>query len=75
MTDAEMRAILERGIAAAAQELVRRIEEGTCSAADIAQLRAMYKDAGGTLNFGGRATTAGDAVLDSLQDIDLDMLN
>lgn len=75
MTDAEMRAILERGIVAAAQELVRRIEEGTCSAADIAQLRGMYKDCGGTLSFGGRSTPAGDAVLESLQDVDLDMLN
>lgn len=74
MTDAEIRAILERGIRAAAQELVRRIEEGTCSAADIAQLRAMYKDCGGTMAFGGRPTPVGDAVLESLANIDFDML-
>lgn len=75
MTDAEMRTILEKGIEAAAKELVKRIEAGTCSAADIGQLRGMFKDAGGTLSFGGRTTPAGDAVLDSLRNIDLDMLN
>lgn len=75
MTDAEMRTLLEKGIEAAAKELVRRIQEGTCSAADIGQLRAMYKDAGGTLQFGGRPTSAGDAILDSLSNIDPDMLN
>lgn len=75
MTAAEMQTLLERGIKAAAETLVRRIEEGTCSAADIGQLRAMFKDAGGSLTFGGRATPAGDAVLDSLANIDLDLLN
>jgi hypothetical protein len=75
MTDAEMRAILERGMTAAAQELVRRVEEGTCSAADIAQLRAMFKDCGGSLTFGGRVSPVGDSVLESLANIDPDMLN
>jgi hypothetical protein len=70
-----MRSILDRGIRAAAQELVRRIEEGTCSAADIAQLRAMYKDVGGTLMFGTTLTPTGDAVLESLKDIDPEMLH
>lgn len=75
MTDAEMRQLLERGLEAAAKALVDRIEAREFSAADVAQLRAMFKDAGGVLTFGGRTTPAGDAVLDSLKDIDLDMLN
>lgn len=74
MTDAEMRTILERGIVAAAEELVKRVEAGTCSAADVAQLRGMYKDCGGTLSFGDHRTPVGDSVLDSLSNIDPDML-
>lgn len=74
MTDAEMRTILARGIASAAKELVRRVEDGSCSAADIAQLRGMFKDAGGTLSTSMGPTPLGDDVLESLANIDPSML-
>lgn len=74
MTNEELIALLERGVTTAAEKLVARIEAGEFSAADVAQLRGMFKDAGGTFVFNGRPTPAGDSVLESLADIDLDML-
>lgn len=74
INDAEMREILARGIVAAAKALVDRVLEGQFSAADIAQLRGMFKDAGGSLSCGGLTTPAGDSVLDSLSNIDPTML-
>lgn len=74
MNDIEMRAILERGMRAAAQALVERVEAREFSAADVAQIRAMYKDCGGVLSFGGHPTAIGDDVLESLSNIDPDML-
>lgn len=75
ISDLDMLAILEKGMIAAAEVLVERIKKGECSAADIGQLRAMYKDAGGTLTFGGRPTSVGDTVLESMADIDPTLLN
>jgi hypothetical protein len=75
MNERDLVAALEKGVIDAAHKLALKAKEGTISAAEIAQLRAMFRDAGGTLMFGSKATPVGDDVLASMADIDLDMLN
>lgn len=62
--------LLAEGIRGAAYVLVNRIKEGEATAADIAQLRAMFRDAGGDLRFGNKPTAVGVDVLASMDDID-----
>lgn len=73
----ELLALLEDGIESAVVSLVKRIEEGQASAADIGQLRALFKDAGGSLTMPGsqQPNQLGDSVLTSMADIDPDLIN
>jgi hypothetical protein len=75
MTNEDMLKILGEGMGEAARLLVAKVSEGSASAADIGQLRSMFKEAGGTLTLGFSPTPVGDTVLDSLKDIDPAMLN
>jgi hypothetical protein len=65
---------LEEAVIQAARLLAKRINDGSASAADISLIRAMHRDAGGTLNFKNKPTVSGDKILESMADIDLDML-
>lgn len=75
MSNDDLLELLESGLKAAAEKLVARIKAGEFSAADVAQLRSMARDAGITLSFNGRPTPVGDSVLESLSDVDPDLLN
>lgn len=71
----ELLDILEEGLRASARTLVQRAQAGECTAAEVAQIRAMFKEAGGSLKFGGKTNEVGDEILASMADIDVDMLN
>ena len=75
MTDGELLELLEEGLREAVRLLVEKVRDGQASAADIAQLRALHKDAGGALSFSGRTTELGDDVLASLSDVDPSIMN
>ena len=75
MTSDELLELLGEGVKAAAQALVEKAKAGEATASDIAQLRAMFRDAGGTMQFAGEPTDTGDAVLDSLSEVDPALLN
>lgn len=75
MTNEALLADLEDGITYSVKLLVERAKEGKASASDIAQLRGLFKDAGGALTFGSRATPAGESVLESLADVDPELFN
>ena len=71
----DLRELLEEGLKEGARGLVDRIKRREFSAADIAQIRAMARDAGIVLTFNGKPTPAGDDVLEALRDVDPDLLN
>lgn len=71
----DLRELLEEGLKEGARGLVDRIKRREFSAADVAQIRGMARDAGITLSFAGKATPVGDDVLETLKDVDLDLLN
>lgn len=73
--DKDTLSILEAAQSTAARLLAKKVNEGKASAADIAQLRAMFKDVGGTLSFRDAPTSTGKAVLLSLDDVDPSLLN
>lgn len=75
MTNEELLALLEEGMVAASRHLVSKIKAGEACAADISTLRALFKDAGGSLTFAGQANEVGDEVLAGMADIDPNMLN
>lgn len=75
MVDEDLLRLLEEGLGESVRTLVRRSKEGKISAAEIAQLRAMARDAGMVLSFNGKPTPVGDDVLESLKDVDPDLLN
>ena len=75
MDNDELIALLELGITKAVELLVERVADGKASASDISQLRGLFADAGGSLTFNGRPNPVGDEVLESLKDIDPDLLN
>lgn len=75
MSDDELHELLERGIRDAVRLLVEKVNEGTASAADIGKLREFAAEAGIGLRAGPSATPLGDDVLESLGNVDPDMLN
>jgi hypothetical protein len=75
MTNEELLEILSESVGDAATFLADKIKAGDASAADISAMYKMFRDAGGSLEFAGRLTPVGDDVMDSLADIDMDLLN
>jgi hypothetical protein len=73
--DYDLLEILEEGVKASVRLLVQKAQRGEANASDIAQLRGLYKDAGGSMTFRGRSNEVGDEVLDSMADVDVDLLN
>lgn len=73
--DDELLALMDEGIKEACRFLVKKIQNGDANASDINQLRTLHREAGGTLNFAGKATHVGDSVLESMKDIDERMFN
>lgn len=67
--------LLEEAQNAAARLLVNKVNAGRASAAEIAQLRAMFKDAGGVMTFREQPTRTGESVLACLDDVDPALLN
>lgn len=67
--------ILDEAQVNAARLLAHRVREGTATAADINALRAMYRDAGGSLSFRDRPTLAGNDILESFGDVDPELFN
>ena len=66
--------LLEEGIEAYAKTLAMKAKNGELSAAEATHLRGMHRDSGGVLAFGGRPSSAGDAVLESMKDVDIEGL-
>jgi len=66
---------LEEAMGDAARLLARRIKEGTASAADISRAVELYQKAGGTFTFAGKPTASGDAILESMADVDPSLVN
>ncbi len=75
MTAEELTEILEEATCDAAKLLAERIKEGRATAADINCMRAMAKELGVSLSLNAHRTPAGDSVLESLADIDPELLN
>lgn len=75
MKDDELVEILEEGLRDSARTLVRKAKAGEASAADIAQLRGLFKDAGGSLTFRSKPNEVGDEILASMADVDPDLVN
>ena len=65
---------LEQALEDYALDLAKKARDGCLSAAEATHLRAMYRDAGGSLSFGGNTTEAGDTILEAMGDVDIDAL-
>jgi hypothetical protein len=71
----DLEGLAAHGIRVATMHLVKKAELGDLTASELAQLRAIHRDAGGTLAFGGAPTALGDDVLASMADLDPNLLN
>jgi hypothetical protein len=75
MTD-ELIALISDALGASARVLADKAASGEITASEIAQLRALFKDAGGALQSSqGTTTVAGDSVLSGMADLDEETLN
>ena len=69
-TEADLIALMNEGLTEATKALVKRAKSGEITAAEISQLRSLFKDAGGALQTSqGQPTTAGDSVLEGMGDL------
>jgi len=65
---------LEQALEDYALDLAQKAAKGELSAAEANHLRGLFRDAGGSLAFGGSATKTGDAVLEAMSDVDIEAL-
>lgn len=75
MLDPKLQKLLEEALEDAIRGLAKRVKKNEFSAADLAQLRAIARDAGISFNFNGQPTKLGDRVLEEMADIDPELFN
>ena len=70
----DLLAVLEEAMTGSAKHLAQKVKDGTVTASDIGQIRALFSEAGGDLRFQSQPTETGDSVLSSLSNVDPSLL-